>query len=1160
MQYSSKDDIANNNDVTKTTPRFGTISSPSVYRPSYSGGTYRSIKRDASTTPASTSSSTATTYTSKYSTARDTSVPPATTSTSSSTSTTLTSKYSSARDPSTTSAITSTTLSSKYTSSRDSTTPSSSSATTSTSKYNSSSLSSSTKEPKEKDSSSSKKLSSTSSKYGSTKNIAGSIDGKTPKRYSGSSSLSVKEKNRESLLDRRPTINISSIRSRDPSPAQPRSYIARSRDPSPAIPNTRSSYLARSRDPSPVVSNARTYIPRSRDPSPVTRSYVPRSRDPSPVVDDLKDLKERFGLAANGYSSAFNNKLQSRRNEANAISSKYGSSATSLRPSAGAALSYMTASDATARYVSRRTKKEKTAKEEVKNNDNSEVSVLESSSEPTKTVSIVSRGTSPTPPATSGYLRSRRTEMAKTIEKTVQRPIKKPKCEDKEIQSDRLDDPTKYSRFGSARISSWSPNVDTNYNTNSGYSRYNNTNGTSSSTSGSSSSTKYISTKNEKEKNETDPDVREIILVKSKETSPPKVITISRSGSTKSSSSSGSNKTDKSRSSSDSSKSSTKSKTSSSSSKQKSPENARALPPQAPKSESPVKTVSSSTGSFKWTNKDFRKSALNVGPTDRPRKASRTSSMDREIDENVDKSASPLLRRSERSPSTGSEVSSSGTATTSQSEDDASAKLQKIKTTSQTSLLISSAIDDVPKNDKNYKSKQNDFSTSSTTNDVCQLKTDEGKSFLIRALEPVTNLFKSKSGALHQHQQDNNEEHTIYADDNNSTSISESLGKDTESLYLATKTNNLNTDETDDPHCWMNNNNNYSVSETMPNNDFGTNMKHKLRHIDSGEIAWWMNDDENNNRNEDDNDDTIADDLTLNQSEISEKANSAPVDSVYKLRPAESGERAWWLSEDTSAKEDSRNKKNLINGDDVLPAVSSSKYRISHVQSGERAWWLSDSEVKETSKTDRPTNGKLNDTSNTNGVPKSPSRLSKENSTDSSNSSKKSNSVNEFKNKFKIRHVDSGEKAWWMQDDTEIKNESPQRDNNINTTPTITTTTTSETNSNAKRKSQIDYDELGDRASPEGLEDTSNKGRRSPYDNIESNGDRTQTTKKLFISRHTNIDDLLGGSCYPISPLSLDRYASNGVNDVFEEITPAQVRIHDSTAKMPVIQRMQSNR
>uniref|UniRef100_A0A0A1X7H1 FH1/FH2 domain-containing protein 3 n=1 Tax=Zeugodacus cucurbitae TaxID=28588 RepID=A0A0A1X7H1_ZEUCU len=73
---------------------------------------------------------------------------------------------------------------------------------------------------------------------------------------------------------------------------------------------------------------------------------------------------------------------------------------------------------------------------------------------------------------------------------------------------------------------------------------------------------------------------------------------------------------------------------------------------------------------------------------------------------------------------------------------------------------------------------------------------------------------------------------------------------------------------------------------------------------------------------------------------------------------------------------------------------------------------------------------------------------------------------------------------------------------------------------------------------------------------------RSMYGEKLFISRHQNIDELLGGSCRPLSPIFLDGSNSFATvpanrNLFIEEITPDQVRIHDSTAQMPVIQRME---
>lgn len=1057
--------------------------------------------------------------------------------------------------------------------------------------------------------------------------------------------------------------NREPLKSRDPSPAA--SYLTprnreplKGRDPSPAA-----SYLTprmreplKSRDPSPAASyrNPRSREPiktrdaiKSRDPSPVATYLAGRaSREPSPA--------DRYSLGGNGYaSSTYTSRLHPRRSESsNYDSPKFqnGSSATpAISRSAGAALSYMTASDATARCVSQRTKRAERKQKEREASEEQSVSECDTtSSEANSTVqvSVVSRGTSPNPPLTSSsstYVRSRRTEVAKTIEKTINRSTKKPECVDKEIQSDRMDDTTKYSRFSSSRVSPWSTYSESKYtpSTTTGYSRY--TNGT---TSGSTSS-KYSAAKIDSEPVDIKPSP-----TKSKENSPPKPVALSRSGSGKTSSSSCSNSSISSKSEKSKSSSESKSKTPPKQiivPKQKTPDSSsgRSLPPQAPKSESPAKTVSSSTSSFKWTNKDFRKSALNVGPTDRPRKSGRASSIDIDHDDSVEKSPSLILHRSDRSTSNCSEVSTNSvasTTTTSQSEDDVNgtntgtntSPMQKQKKTSasQTSLLLSASgvVDNLPTLSKGVGRQSND------------VKTGEAKSFLIRALEPVTNLFKSKS-SLHIRKHAPNSEDNFYAtaDDNNITSISESLSKDTESLYSATAATNQSkktADETDhhDPNIWMNNQT--KISTEKP--DFGDNMKHKLRHIDSGEIAWWMNDngDENHDHDDDDNDDTLADDdLTLNQSEMSDKVDltsvklTPPPDAVFKIRRVESGEKDWWLGgDDSSSKDDtiSSKTKNSINGDTVTMSVKP-KLKICHVQSGERAWWMSDTiaednvnsgEIKNTDSSNnvRNINGKItgrksesserawwlnddessghkatddklimnksytisrdndhdNDDSN---VGAKLVRRSHENSTDSS--SKKSQ-TNEFKNRFNIRHVESGEKAWWMQDESGSANEIAKTvttsnesaddddDNEDDATGFIKKDVDQQQQilqpTDVKRKS-VNYDELGDRASPEGLEDSSNKGRTSPYDNVPE-----KNAKSLFISRHTNIDDLLGGSCHPLSPMLLDRFTAAATNaptisatvssnrDAYEEISPAQVRIHDGTAQIPIIQRASSNR
>jgi len=78
------------------------------------------------------------------------------------------------------------------------------------------------------------------------------------------------------------------------------------------------------------------------------------------------------------------------------------------------------------------------------------------------TISVVTRATSPTLPGSTTVQRTRRIDPAKTIEKTIQRSTKRRETTDQEIQSDRLDDSTRYLRYsaGSSISSTYSPHRD----------------------------------------------------------------------------------------------------------------------------------------------------------------------------------------------------------------------------------------------------------------------------------------------------------------------------------------------------------------------------------------------------------------------------------------------------------------------------------------------------------------------------------------------------------------------------------------------------------------------------------------------------------------------------------------------------------------------------
>ncbi|XP_034936595.1 flocculation protein FLO11-like [Chelonus insularis] len=87
------------------------------------------------------------------------------------------------------------------------------------------------------------------------------------------------------------------------------------------------------------------------------------------------------------------------------------------------------------------------------------------------TVTVVSRATSPSPPASSSFIRTRRADVARTIQKEITKVNKRIETKNVEVQSDRMDDTARYSRFASGtRMSPWPSYLD-KFQTSGSYSR-----------------------------------------------------------------------------------------------------------------------------------------------------------------------------------------------------------------------------------------------------------------------------------------------------------------------------------------------------------------------------------------------------------------------------------------------------------------------------------------------------------------------------------------------------------------------------------------------------------------------------------------------------------------------------------------------------------------
>ncbi|XP_076231580.1 uncharacterized protein LOC143177516 [Calliopsis andreniformis] len=513
-------------------------------------------------------------------------------------------------------------------------------------------------------------------------------------------------------------------------------------------------------------------------------------------------------------------------------------------------------------------------------------------------------------------------------------------------------------------------------------------------------------------------------------------------------------------------------------------------------------------------------------------------------------------------------------------------------------------------------------------------KTEEAKSFLMRALAPVTNLFKNKhqdssesgksSGWL-----DSNEESSDVKKSDHNTSVSKSLSKS------GSFTNSERNDDrkqncrkirrncSGEQPWWMDPNpdnvpegieaisvcnddisQETTVSNTLPDDG---KFKYKIWRQDSEERSWWL-DSNASATSEDMRKQTISRQesgekgwwLDSNDSAASEETKKQSFsgvsrhDSEDRARWLEgndnpsseeprkttwrqdSGDRAWWLDSNDSVPSEERKKQS--SGSPVSKRGSSrcstrsseKRNRLRHQQSGERAWWMSDDPES------------VPEGIEVIPVASTPSQnVNSHDEVDDSQTYERSIG--------KIRHVESGEKPWWMSSSANV----PE---GVVKIPVETSHSTSDSSESFERidigvnpepeiyakrslsRFPIEFpppppdEPLGDRASPEGVENPPDPpdnygGRESPYDNVQPTPRRSSPRKRpstlpLFIGEHTNIDDLLGDTTALCPSPVLSRICKrerveedSSDSSECEEIDATQVIIHDSTPQTPVIQR-----
>ncbi|XP_030745970.1 uncharacterized protein LOC115874811 isoform X2 [Sitophilus oryzae] len=833
------------------------------------------------------------------------------------------------------------------------------------------------------------------------------------------------------------------------------------------------------------------------------------------------------------------------------------------------------------------------------------------------TLKVCTRGTSPTLGSATqpSFLRSRRIELAKTIEKTVTRPkTVSENMVDKGIQSDRLDDSTKSSRFaGSSRINStpWSSFLDMKF---------------------SSPSTK----KTEK--------------TKADSTDSPK--SLSRTSSTKSISS------DKD------SKKSSKSKLT----PPKQLNDKKQLPPPIPKSETSTKGT---LHSLNTPNKDFRKSVLNMNPDGSKKRLGRRSNSASSADsDNADPDATDVSenltscksyhksssssklpqkcstdkQRGRRSPS--SDVSVSSTTGPSSSEDDIKRGKTKSAGSSRTSVTEDFSTDKSSKEQSKSKQKMD-----GTRNEA------DAKNFLMRALAPVTNLFKANRQSQsnleiandNQTENSENPDKVVWILDPSSDSVSEKPSYSLQSVNSEPKSAKivLRRVECADQSGWWGDNSetpsensqikqisepvnlkyrepeklfnqkpvtmkqnssgeapwwldpnqsapegvqtypenvNYKVkhadsgdsnwcldensatSESIPaypnwkpqepgqiySQQYDQNQcrsKPPIRHIHSGESAWWLEENQSN----------APEGVFVYPSQTQEMLDNQPQNRLNqaKIRPVESGEVAWWIKKDGTPPEGIKTWSPSPNQEQN----DNQKTKMRPVDSGEAPWWLNkEATPPEGVQTypnwvpDPSSSSKLsrNDSENSNWWQDS---SKSEGQTASSNEQKTFGGGLDFHEKHKLRHIDSGERAWWLNDDDTQQSEIVQEVQ----PKTKTMIRHQESGEKPWWLGEENHEEsyesqeipLGDRASPEGLEmPKDDEGRNSPYDNVPGLQESAkQPSQSMFISKHRNIDELLGGMGQLWGTFTSNFFGYDDEGEKYKKIDAKEVIIHEGSGK-----------
>lgn len=216
----------------------------------------------------------------------------------------------------------------------------------------------------------------------------------------------------------------------------------------------------------------------------------------------------------------------------------------------------------------------------------------------------------------------------------------------------------------------------------------------------------------------------------------------------------------------------------------------------------------------------------------------------------------------------------------------------------------------------------------------------EAKSFLMRALAPVTNLFKNK--------QNGSEEKVITMESNMDSQLDNygkhSPPKTTTNIPIPAKIIIHRVESGERPY-WMDTEKLEEMAQdqnTEPSSHLSPHLspqvssiqqaspkQPKMRHVESGEIPWWL--DENAE---------IPEGVETYPNWVREDGTTADGRVIYKIRKYDSDETSWWMSSsDKTNTHSSQNRPTNVMDEEYLE-----RHKIRHIDSGERAWWQNSAE------------------------------------------------------------------------------------------------------------------------------------------------------------------------------------------------------------------------